>query len=180
MAKVNSRKKGSKNERNITKVLEQWTGYEFSRVPSSGGLRWGRKDDTVGDVICSDEKHSRYFRFTIEAKNHKDINFEHLLLPVKNSDIQKFWEQAKNDGDRAKKIPLLFMRYNGMKKDLHFVACTSKAFDEIFGQDTFDKIMKIRVNDRGLDLVIIMSDELIKTNYKLVHKRARSFLKNNG
>lgn len=40
MGKVNSKQKGSRFERSICKFFQDWTGYEFSRVPASGGLRW--------------------------------------------------------------------------------------------------------------------------------------------
>ena len=50
--RINSRKKGSKNERFLTKLFEQWTGVEFSRVPASGGLRWkGMSEIIVGDIV---------------------------------------------------------------------------------------------------------------------------------
>ena len=30
---VNSRNKGSKNERGVAKLMQEWTGYEFARTP---------------------------------------------------------------------------------------------------------------------------------------------------
>ena len=44
--RINSKKKGSRNERQLSKIFEKWTNLTFSRTPSSGGLRWHRTDDT--------------------------------------------------------------------------------------------------------------------------------------
>jgi hypothetical protein len=117
--RVNSKRKGSKNERAIAKQFAQWTGLEFSRTPSSGGLRWSRQDDTVGDIVCTDKK-KQYFRFCVEAKFHEDINFN-SLIGTNKSDIIKFWIQSLEEGKRSGKVPLLFMRYNLMKKGVHFL-----------------------------------------------------------
>jgi len=180
--KINSKKKGSKNERSLAKLFEKWTGYEFSRTPSSGGLRWSNTDSTVGDLICSDKKHSRYFRFSVEAKFHKDINFEQLLLPNKNKKILEFWNQALEDSDRSGKIPMLFMRYNGMPKDLHFSVISYKAYLKIFKSEmtkVFKKnnmqITRFIVDD--IDIIILPSTMLFKTKYKIIHKNAKIFLR---
>lgn len=39
--KINSRAKGSKNERELAKLFKDWTGKEFARTPSSGGASNG-------------------------------------------------------------------------------------------------------------------------------------------
>jgi len=181
--KINSKNKGSKNERSLAKLFEKWTGYEFSRTPSSGGLRWSNTDSTVGDLICSDKQHSRYFRFSVEAKFHRDINFEQLLLPNKNKKILEFWGQALEDSERSGKVPLLFMRYNGMPKDLHFAAISYNAYSMIFKkslQKVFKKsgmrISRFIVGD--VDIIIIPSTALFETKYKMIHKNAKIFLRN--
>lgn len=118
---VNSKSKGGKFERTISKWFTQWTGYEFNRVPASGGLRWKNAENITSDVACTDSKHSRKFRLSIECKSYKDLNFEHVLLEKKSCKILKFWEQARNDAARAKKFPILIMKYNGMAKGEAFV-----------------------------------------------------------
>ena len=50
---INQKAKGNRNELMVCKVLEAWVGEPFSRVPSSGGLRWKDFNNAVGDVICS-------------------------------------------------------------------------------------------------------------------------------
>ncbi len=118
---ANGKKKGSKNERAVAAFWQEITGLEFSRVPASGGLRWQKKDDITGDIICTDPRKSRRFPFSIECKSYAAINFEHLILGNKKQRIIEFWDQAKEDGLRAKRIPILFMRYNMMPKDTWFV-----------------------------------------------------------
>jgi Holliday junction resolvase len=172
---VNSRKKGSRNERNLSKVFQQWTGYEFTRVPSSGGLRWQRKKDTVGDLICSDDKHSRYFTFSIEAKVRKVFTLNELLLPI-NKDTYQFFDQAKKDADRANKIPLLFIRCTGMPKDFHFVVLDLHYFNEVVKGIIDNKCGRIIF--RGTkELAIFPSTDFFETNYKDVHKLTKTYIK---
>ena len=122
---VNSKKKGNKAERQLCSWFKTWTNMNFTRVPASGGLRWKNKNATTGDIICDDERHSRRFLFVIESKTYKDINFEHLILGNKKCKILEFWEQVNDDAKRSDKIPLLFMRYNGMNKNTWFVVFLS-------------------------------------------------------
>ncbi len=173
--KINSRQKGSKNERDVCGLMKGWTEYEFARTPSSGGLRWGR-NDTIGDIVCTDEKHSKYFRFAIECKFYKDIRFDHLVNGNKNSDILDFWAQAVSDSERGGKIPLLTMRYNGMKKAMHYVIMDYTFYTEImhlvpntYGTLLYDK-------DEHF-IIIINSLDLFEAPYKEIHKIAKTYLK---
>lgn len=122
----NGKKKGNKNERNLSKWWQNWSGLEFSRVPASGGLRWKKTDNISGDIICTDDRKARRFPFSIETKFYKDINFEHLILGNKKQRVIEFWEQAIEDGDRSDKIPILFMRYNMMPKNVWFTIVSLK------------------------------------------------------
>lgn len=53
--RINSKKKGNRLELAVTQFMKEWTGYEFSRVPQSGGLRWKNRTSIAGDVICTDK-----------------------------------------------------------------------------------------------------------------------------
>lgn len=179
--KINSRTKGSKNERDICKWWEKWTGYEFSRVPSSGGLRWGRTTDTTGDIICSDQKHYLRFPFSIECKSYKDINFEHLILDVKNVMILEFWDQAKSDASRGKKLPILMMRYNNMKKGEYFMI-----LNQVLGNLVIKNIDPIQlhsidrmvVTSKGEVIYILRaSDVLANVKYRDLYLASRKILK---
>lgn len=72
--RVNSKAKGNRFERVVCKSFQNWSGYEFSRTPSSGGLRWKKADNISSDVICSDPKHSKKFPFSIEVKTIKRLS----------------------------------------------------------------------------------------------------------
>lgn len=175
MARINSRSKGNKNERDVCKWFEEWTSYEFSRTPSSGGLHWGR-GDTVGDIVCTDKKHSKYFRFAIECKFYKEIKFEHLINGNSNIDIIKFWEQAERDGKSGDKVPMVFMRYNGMKKNHNFVILSSDYFKVIENHipNEYGRLEVIKGNHK---LVIFHSEDLLNSEYKPIHNKTRKFLK---
>ena len=164
-SRINSRTKGSKNERNLTKLFAEWTGKEFARTPSSGGLGW-RNSQTVGDIVCTTEGH--LFPFAIEAKSHREINFEHLLY-LEEPKILEFWEQAKNDSvkGKVKKVPLLFMRYNGMPKNFHFVGMTTQIWS-LFSNYFPANHRRIVFHSGLLHLTIIRSTTLFKSDYKQV------------
>lgn len=177
---VNSKQKGGRFERTICKWFTNWTGYEFNRVPASGGLRWKNAENITSDVACTDKDHSREFNFSIECKSYKELNFEHILLEKKSCKILSFWEQARRDAERAKKLPMLIMKYNGMTKGEAFV---------LVGYDTYsicilpqrEKMTKCqmgihfnpkeRVSPANAFYILMLSD-LKALDYKLFHKAA--------
>lgn len=178
---ANGKKKGNKNERDLTKWWKEWTSLEFSRVPSSGGLRWQRKDDITGDIICTDPRHSRRFPFTIETKFYKDINFEHLILGNKSAKIWDFWEQAKEDGERSNRIPILFMRYNNMPRNTWFIVVDLKVFN-IFLKRAKKQICThtyFIIEDKAHRVVCLNSNSLLGTTYKEIIKDIK-IAKRNG
>lgn len=162
---INSKNKGNRNERKGTKLWSKWTGWEFSRVPASGGLRWKKQDDITGDIICT-EKGIYNFKFSIEMKFHKEIEFNYLLLAKKKNPVLKFWNQCQTDAKRADKVPILFMRYNGMPSDTFFVVIRYK---------TYMKIRKFIDFSMGLlkyniDFVIFNSDDLFRSDFQKIYQ----------
>ena len=151
---INSKKKGNRNERYGAKLWEKWSGWQFSRVPASGGLRWKKTDDITGDIICT-EKGIYDFKFSIELKFHKEIEFNYLLLNLKKDSVTSFWTQCKRDAERGGKIPILFMRYNGIPKDYYFV---------VINYDTYLKIKKLVKFKLGIMKVIKPDDRFIIFN----------------
>lgn len=183
--KVNGKKKGSRFERVISKWFTAWTGYEFNRVPASGGLRWKDAENITSDVACTDSKHSRKFNFSIECKNYQDLNFEHILLEKKTCKILKFWEQARDDAARAKKLPILIMHYNGMPKGEAFVMFSHSVYFHCIKDHRSNlkkSLMGIHVNmeqpisDASAFYVILLSD-LKNLDYKTFHKEATALRK---
>ena len=178
MGKVNSKQKGSRFERSICKFFQDWTGYEFSRVPASGGLRWKKTDNITSDITCSDPKHSRRFSLSVECKSYQEIKFEHLLLGNKSCKIMSFWEQACSDAKRANKVPILIMKYNNMPKDEAFFMVDKKTAEIIFNQ--LDKLEKPRMAiqmDKNQVFYIFMLSDIKNISYSTFHKEIRKSLK---
>lgn len=119
--KINSKVKGNRSELVVTKLLTEWTGHEFVRVPQSGGLRWANRADVCGDVINND--HNFDFPFSIEAKSYKNVGLASEMPSElrKNSIIYTFFEQCKRDAKAAGKIPLLIVRQNGMPTGQYYI-----------------------------------------------------------
>lgn len=173
----NSRRKGNKAEREVCKWFKQWTGYDFARVPSSGGLRWKRVNDTVGDITCTDKTHGNKFPFTIESKSYKTLDILPVVIGNKMK-IEEFWEQAKADGIRGNKEPLLFMRYNGMKANTYFVLInedTGKLIIDLLDHKFNYPIIKVtKSSDK---YYIISSEDMVRVDYKKIYKVIRKKLK---
>lgn len=174
---MNSKTKGNRFERTICKYFKEWTGYEFSRVPQSGGLRWKKADNISSDIICSDKVHSRRFPCNIECKFHKEIKFEEILLGNKNCKIFDFWEQVLNDSSRANRIPLLIMRYNNMPSSEAFLVISPELFRAI-KNDKFKK-PKMRIFDAKHTLVVMMLSDLKNLEYAKFYKACKALKKKN-
>lgn len=163
----NGKKKGAKNERDLCKWFQQWSGYEFSRVPASGGLRWKNTENITGDIICSDDRYSRRFAFSVETKFHKDINFEHLILGNTKIKVIEFWKQALEDGVRGNKTPLLFMRYNGMPKGTWFVMVDAHTYKWAYKYGLKNAENPIfNIFSPEYNLYVMNSSDFIKVNFK--------------
>ncbi len=111
---IDSKRKGSDNEREVAKLFTKWVGAKFVRVPSSGGLsvQWQGNRFLTGDVVPVDEKLN--FAFSIEAKFYKELNLKQNL--GKRNKVYGFWGQARRDAELAGKYPLLIVRQNKMPK----------------------------------------------------------------
>lgn len=181
---VNATKKGGRHEREVAKLWHDWSGYEFARTPQSGGLHW-KKAHTSGDIVCIDDSHGVKFPFSIECKFYEEL----LLLPLiqgligkKSNKIWEFWVQSYHDALQSKKIPLVFMRKNGMKKGLNFVMMSDHLFklwlsilERVNGQgwDTQLGYISYYNVETAQTLVIINSFELMKTDYLIFYKAGR-------
>lgn len=176
---VNGKKKGSKNERNLAKWWQNWSGLEFTRVPSSGGLRWNKTDNITGDLICADQKASRRFPFSIEAKSYNDIRFEHLILGNKKVKILEFWEQAKEDAKRGNKVPILFVRYNGMPAHTWFTFVPIDVFNIFLKLGGICKYptANLTINE-GEQILLMNSNDLSTVEYQTFIKTIKIYNKN--
>jgi len=168
---INSKKKGSRNERNLSKLFHKWTGFEFARTPSSGGLRWKKRDDVVGDITCTDQDHLRIFPFSIETKFHDEIQFNHLLLGNTSIEIIKWWKQTTDDAARSGKLPLLMMRYNGMPSDTYFTVVYNSLYNRLI--PALGSKYGYLKSDRGF--TIFNSDDMFSANYPDVIKICKTY-----
>lgn len=169
---VNSKKKGNRFERYISKFFKDWTGYEFSRTPQSGGLRWKKADNISSDIVCTDPKHSTRFPFSVECKFHHEIKFEHLIMGNKGCKISEFWNQVNSDAKRSHKLPLLIMRYNGMPSNEAFV-CLDIRLD--IPKDLIGDYMLVKHGNSTI--LIFMLTALKKLDYRTLYKQARKLVK---
>lgn len=177
--RINSRTKGNKNERVVAELLTKWTNKPFSRTPSSGGLQW-KSSNSKGDVVCTKEGH--FFPFCVEVKAHKEIDFSQLLNPkLKNVKVLEFWEQCSRDAKRANKVPLLFMRYNGMPKDFFFVALELNFWKSLFPNLaialTINTKFEYSNKKEKIHLILLQSTEFINLPYKEIKLLTKKFLK---
>lgn len=175
---INGKKKGSKNERNLAKWWQSWSGLEFTRVPASGGLRWSKTDNITGDLICADERQSRRFPFSIEAKSYNDFRFEHLILGNKKVKILEFWNQAKEDAERGNKVPILFARYNGMAASTWFTMIPVKIYDiwRIKGGKSSYPIAKLYIDNE--EVILMNSSDLSTVDYQAFVKQVKIYNRN--
>jgi hypothetical protein len=153
--------------------LKIWTHKSFASTPRSGGLRWGAMKNVIGDIVCTTEGH--FFPFSVEVKFYKDVNFEHTLY-LDKGDLYDFWKQAQDDGLRAKKIPMLVFRYNRLPKGFFFIGLRLTDYKKLFLGSNMLELKRV-MTLKHMNLVIITTPELVKTDYKEVRKNARNLIK---
>lgn len=174
--RINGRNKGNRGERDFARVLGDWTGKKFARVPSSGGLNW-KASHAKGDIVVTEEGH--FFPFCVEVKTYKELNFQHLLY-LEKAEILKFWKQCSRDADKANKAPLLAMRTNSIKKDFYFLIMNTEHFEKILLFDSTYDYSPIRtINIDNLGLKIIHSIDFFKEiSYKKIRKPLKLLMRN--
>ena len=131
--KINSKLKGNRNELVLSKLLSEWAGHEFVRVPRSGGIRWANRADVCGDTINNDRDFD--FPFSVETKAVKNFGLASDAPSElrSNSVIYTYFEQCKRDAEATNKIPILIVRQNGMPSGQFYVFLSLR----------FSQIMKI-------------------------------------
>lgn len=109
MAKINSRSKGARAERNLAKKFGKWWGSDFARTPSSGGFRTRkfREDwNAAGDLVTPDES----FPFCVESKHAEGWTLEQLLT-AESCLLYQWWDQTIGETPEGQ-TPLLVFRKN--------------------------------------------------------------------
>lgn len=108
-AKVNGKKKGSRVELELAKLLTAHFGEPFSRSIGSGN-RWGQKvqlTEQAKQVFTGDLVVPENFKFTIESKGGYDAIDLNSVFVSGNSELQEFMNQAMDDSKRCGRKPML-------------------------------------------------------------------------
>lgn len=109
--RFNSKKKGSRGELKICKILSDHFHKNFNRVPHSGAfgathsLEQNAKNVLSGDIICPEN-----FLFIIEAKSGYDIDLFNIFDFKSNWDkkqVFSFINQAIAAASRCKSVPMV-------------------------------------------------------------------------
>ena len=165
---MNSKKKGNKYERIISKKLSLWLSNGerddlFWRTQSSGGrftqrMKVGKKTVNQDGDISSTTSESEAFSnmFMIECKNYEDINIWSLITgkQLKNS-ILDWWNTYKKNADVLNKKLLLVMRQD-FKPDI------------ILTNNFFVNILPIAIFKLDEDVYLYKLDDIINTKFSEV------------
>ena len=87
-----------------------------------------------------------------------------------------FWDQALQDSERAKKLPLLFLRYNGLPKSFHFIVMLQTHFKK-FKPKLDLSCPYLRVNN---GIVIMHQGVLLNSNFSSIIRIGKKILKVHG
>jgi len=106
-----SKQKGNRYERRCAKLLSEFTGVNFRKVPASGGFnKFGgqvvAEHAFTGDVICDRKE----FLFSVEAKSQKAFSFNAMLKNPKTAVFTEWWKQCIEDAKRVSKLPMLMFK----------------------------------------------------------------------
>ena len=128
--KINSKRKGNRNELDLAKIFTKRFKKGFSRSVGSGN-RWSQTaflPKHAQKVFSSDLVVPLNFKFSLESKGGYDgIDLNSVFLRG-NSDLDKFLMQAYKDANKCDKRPLLAWK-RSRKPWLVFVL--SKDIDEV-------------------------------------------------
>jgi hypothetical protein len=122
MPKINSKIKGSNNERECVKILNERFGEGFKRTPYSGSI-FGQSNKHFGDGMSDEQKSTLSgdiitpsdFKFNIEHKAYADKATIWDFFNEK-SNLNSWFKQCQDDANFANKEPLLIIKYNNKKR----------------------------------------------------------------
>jgi hypothetical protein len=108
--RINSKSKGNRAELELAKILTKRFGMPFARVGVSSGARpkQVKLDGTAKQAFTSDLIVPDGFRFSVECKAvNKDVD-----LLDQSALLDKFLQQAADDANSIKKVPMLCWKRN--------------------------------------------------------------------
>lgn len=144
----------------------------------SGGLRWKKSDNITGDIVCTEPGFD--FPISIEIKFHEEINLLYLLMPefASKNKVVIFWDQAKKDGLRGNKLPLLMFRKNQMKKDFYVCVMPRAFYTKLKKSEIFPKGFRTLEVMLTSDMALMRSDQLFTVPFLPFRKMVKKYLKN--
>lgn len=133
---VDSRQKGARGEVEAAKILKQYTGLDFKRVPLSGGLH--ASHGLKGDLYLVNSLNI----YCIEVKNYADDHLTSKVLTDKTPQLQTWWEQTIREAAQVSRKPLLIYKFNRSKmfcafKDMPNYSNYNWAFLNINGHEFY-------------------------------------------
>lgn len=148
MAKINSRNKGGRYERELVKKFGDFWGAHFSRTPYSGAWTGNKTQDghdtVTGDIMTA---HEENFPFTVEAKMREGWTLEHLV--DNTGEIRDWWGQTVRDGENGDKVPLLVYRRNYLQNDYATLPFHADLFQKLLSTDAPVMASKIIYSDES-------------------------------
>jgi hypothetical protein len=105
-----AKNRGGNFQREVAKLFSAWwdnKGESFYSTPASGGLRWQKRDDVIGDLVVPPS-----FEYSVECKSREEIGigifFERSFNKTDN--IHLWWNQILSDTARSGKKPMLVFK----------------------------------------------------------------------
>jgi len=111
---VDSRAKGARGETDVAKVLNQYSGLEFKRVPMSGALH--ESHQLKGDLYLVNSLNI----YCIEVKFYAEDHLTSKLLTDKTPQILTWWQQTIREAAQISRKPLLIFKFNRSKMFVAF------------------------------------------------------------
>lgn len=153
-----SKRKGKTYEAHVASLLTQFTNTSFRRVPSSGGFN--KTGGVVvatqiftGDVFCDNPD----FKFSVEAKNRKDISLTALLRDPTSAKLTKYWYQCVEDAKNNNRKPIMFFKPN---TNYDWVCLTIEDSDKFGLKPESSAIyLGIHVYSEAINLSVIIRDK---------------------
>jgi Holliday junction resolvase len=97
--------KGARGEHIAIAALNKHTGLDFKRVPLSGA------GHIKGDIFLVNKANA----YCIECKNYAADHLTSKILTSKDSQFEKWWEQATTQAAKAEQKPLLIFKFDRSK-----------------------------------------------------------------
>ena len=148
---INSKQKGNSHERNVAKLLSQWSGSKFMRTPMSGAIHNFQDKRVVSDIVAPLSLGN--WPFSIECKNTEN-SWEFNTLIEQTAVFWKQWQQCVDDANREGSAPMLVFTKN--YRDI-FMSITKEIYDKL----DIHPESYIVVNNTDYELVIMKFKEFL-------------------